>query len=377
MSCTGVYWVGPVYDMGGYGNVSRNFLRALEAANIPVYIAKTMDGGHQAEIGEDTVRWLESLSTTAIGDQVVCIRHGVPAHFHLSPPLVRVIKTIGITLFETDRVPADWPAKCNLLDEIWVPSKFNYDTFSRSGVDAAKLRVVPYPIDVTRFYPGRPYNQVVWHPPLRAFSFLYVFGFDFRKGVDLLVQAFCSEFGRDEEVSLVLKIYVHSGYEPAYVMSVIRSYVPADRLFTQIFVIVEPFGEQQLIDLYSSCDAYVSVDRAGWGMPAMEMMALGKPAIGLNWGGYTEFMNAENSILIEPEPELVPVDAKLQSERPDYYRDHRWADIRADKVGKAMRNLYEDRAKRERIGKKAAFDVHFEFSPAVIGSRIKRLLGVR
>jgi len=377
VTCTGVYWVGPVYDMGGYGNVSRNYLRALEAADVPVYIAPTMASRHKTEIGEETVNWLERLSTDKIGARPVCIQHGVPAHFHMHRPAARVVKTIGVTLFETDRVPADWPRLCNQLDEVWVPSKFNYETFSRSGVDTSKLRVVPYPIDVTRFYPGRPYNRIVFSPPLRNFSFLYVFGFDFRKGVDLLVYAFCREFDRTEDVSLVLKVYVHSGYKPEDVMAVIRSYVPADRLFSQIIVIVEPFGEQELIDLYLSCDAYVSVDRAGWGMPAMEMMALGKPAIGLNWGGYTEFMNEDNSVLIEPEKELVPVDAKLQTERPEYYYSHMWADIRPDRVGEAMRELYEDRAKREKISRKAAFDVHFEYSPSVIGSKIRQLLGMR
>lgn len=374
MSCTGVYWVGPVYDMGGYGNVSRNFLRALEAVNIPVFIASEGGTFHRAEIGDHTVRWLERLSTDQLGDRVVWVQHGLPTNFSLQPPHPNIVKKVGITLFETDRIPADWAYRCNALDEIWVPSKFNYDTFSSYGVDAAKLRVVPYPIEVDRFYPGRHHNNIVFAPPLRKFSFLYVFGFDFRKGIDLIMESFCKEFASEEDVSLVLKVYVHSGYEPAYVMSVIKSYIPSERLFTQIFVIIEPFNEQQLADLYHCCDAYVSVDRAGWGMPAMEMMALGKCAIGLNWGGYTEFMNSDNSVLIEPEPRLVPVDANLQRDRPEYYLNHMWADILPDKVGKAMREIYADKAKRERIGKKAAFDIHFEFSPLAIGRRMKQIL---
>lgn len=372
MSCTGVFWAGPVNDMGGYGNVSRNFLRSLEAVDIPVY-ATPGGAQHNKVIGDKTVRWLEGLSTDKIGDRVVWIQHGIPTHFNLEIPHPKVVKKIGITLFETDRIPSDWAERCNLFDEIWVPSHFNYRTFSEFGVDPSKLQVVPYPIDINRFYPGRPYNKVVFSPPLRHFSFLYVFGFDFRKGVDLLIESFCRAFSAKEEVSLVLKVYVHSGYESSYAMSVIQPFIPAERLFSQIIVIVEPFDEQQLIDLYQSCDAYVSVDRAGWGMPAMESMALGKPTIGLNWGGYTEFMNEDNSILIEPESQLVPVDARLQADRPDYYGGHMWADIKPDKVGGAMRELYEDRVKRERIGKKAAFDIHFEYSPAAIGNRVKQL----
>jgi len=374
MSCTGVFWSGPVNDMGGYGNVSRNFLRALEAADVPVY-APPGGARHDKELGESTLRWLEGMSTTRLGDRVVWIQHGIPTFFERVPPHPRVVKKIGVTLFETDRIPANWVAPCNGMDEIWVPSAFNYRTFSESGVEKSKLRVVPYPIDVGRFHPGKKHGRIAFDPPLRAFSFLYVFGFDFRKGADLLIEAFCRTFEPEEDVSLVIKVYVHSGYESSFAMSVIRSYVPAERLHSQIVVIVEPFDDRQLEDLYQTCDAYVSVDRAGWGMPAMEMMALGKPTIGLDWGGYTEFMNERNSVLIETEPVLVPVDPRLQSERPDYYGGHLWCDIKPDKIGRAMRELLEDRAKRQRIGKKAAFDVHFENSPMAVGHLIKQLLG--
>ncbi|PYI52117.1 glycosyltransferase family 4 protein [Paenibacillus flagellatus] len=373
MTGTGVYWMGPVYDMGGYGNVSRNYLRALESAGIPVCI-HPIGGEHHAEIGSETRRWLDSLSTDRLGPRIVCVKHGTPDFFEQPVAAPPAVKTVGVTLFETDRLPIGWAELCNRMDEIWVPTRFNYATFSQSGVIPSKLRIVPYPIDVTKYYPGKPYNRIVFQPPLRSFSFLYVFGFDFRKGIDLLLQSFCDEFSPYEDVSLVLKVYIHSGYSPAFVMSEICSHIPAHRLQSQIVVIVEPFDEERLSDLYLSCDAYVSTDRAGWGMPAMEMMALGKPAIGLNWGGYTEFMNESNSFLIEPEPHLVPVDDKLQRDRPHYYGNHYWADIRPEKVRAAMREAYANKSKRERIGKKAAFDIHFEFSPEAIGQTIKRLI---
>jgi glycosyltransferase involved in cell wall biosynthesis len=106
----------------------------------------------------------------------------------------------------------------------------------------------------------------------------------------------------------------------------------------------------------------------------MEAMALGKPAIALNWGGSTEFMNNTNSFLIETEGVLVPVDEKLQKARPDHYRNHRWPDVKVEKVRKALREAYENKPKREQLAKKAALDIHLNYSPASVGAIIKRLL---
>ena len=48
------------------------------------------------------------------------------------PPRARV--RIGRTMFETDSIPADWVARCNGLDEVWVPTSFHVDTFAAAGV---------------------------------------------------------------------------------------------------------------------------------------------------------------------------------------------------------------------------------------------------
>ncbi|THF79049.1 glycosyltransferase family 4 protein [Cohnella fermenti] len=374
MKVTGVHWQGPVYDMGGYGNVSRNYLRVLEAIGVPVLVESYGGGMHRAEIGEETYRWLQRLSNPRIGDRVVSIRHGVPPLFDQAASPIRAAKKVGITLFETDRLPQGWAEPCDRMDEVWVPTEFNRRTFAASGVRESKLKVLPYALDASRFYPGIVASRIDFAPPLPGFSFLYVFGFDYRKGFDLLIDAFCEEFSSAEKACLVLKVYVHSGYKAEQVMQEMRRCIPQGRLFRQIFVILEPFDDRQLLELYQACDAYVSVDRAGWGMPAMEMMALGKPVIGLDWGGYTEFMDDSNGLLIRPEKELVPVDARLQRDRPDYYLHHRWADIRPQSVGAAMRRIYEDEELRARIARKAAFDIHMNFSIEAVGVRMRQLL---
>jgi hypothetical protein len=62
---------------------------------------------------------------------------------------------IGRSMYETDKIPSTWVEKCNeLVDKIWVPSQFNVETFSKSGVELSQLEVVPEPVDTFTYDPG-------------------------------------------------------------------------------------------------------------------------------------------------------------------------------------------------------------------------------
>ena len=60
------------------------------------------------------------------------------------PPAARgaVAYVVGRTMFETAGLPRRLAARCNAMDEVWVPTAFNAATFAAAGVDPAKLRVV-------------------------------------------------------------------------------------------------------------------------------------------------------------------------------------------------------------------------------------------
>lgn len=62
---------------------------------------------------------------------------------------------VGRTMFETDRIPAEWVRRCNRMDELWLPTAFHRRVFAASGVHSSKLHVVPEPVDVDRFNPRR------------------------------------------------------------------------------------------------------------------------------------------------------------------------------------------------------------------------------
>src|SRR5207247_2311553 len=97
----------------------------------------------------------------------------------------------------------------NQMDRIWVASEFNRETFVRSGVDPAKISVVPEAIDAAAFAADvEPWPL----PGNETYRFLSVFDWTLHKGWDALLEAFASEFGSDAQVGLVLKVWSSSGY---------------------------------------------------------------------------------------------------------------------------------------------------------------------
>lgn len=382
---TGVLWRGPVLDRGGYGAVARGYVLALQRRGIPVRTLNT--GAVHEEVDPETARLMHALADADVGPRPVLVHHGEPAGF-ATPPPIPVERTIGCTIFETDRIPEEWVAPCNAVDELWVPSHFNRDTFARSGVEPGRIRVLPYAIDPDEIEAARRAPHAAPLPPgTRDYRFLYTFALDYRKGVELLLEAFLREFQRRDNVALVLKCYV-----PPYFHALDGA--PDDDLATrlqrglagrvdlfaddlpQVRILEGAWPREAQLALHLDCDAYVSTDRAnGWGMPCMESMALGKPTATVDWSGSTEFMNGENSFLIHPTGRLEPVDPRLEQMRP-IYRGHLWAEVEVDAVRAVLREMFENRAHAAQVGERARRDMQAHFGVDTIARRMTELLGI-
>lgn len=134
---------------------------------------------------------------------------------------------IGRTMFETDRIPKGWAKKMNRMDEVWVPSVFMKEVFERGGV--RNIRVVGESVNTAFFRPipslhsamsvredeanafnitrAYLYEKVFERHPLYGTHtdvFLALFKWEFRKGWDILLDAFFSAFSKQDKVSLFI-----------------------------------------------------------------------------------------------------------------------------------------------------------------------------
>jgi glycosyltransferase involved in cell wall biosynthesis len=228
------------------------------------------------------------------------------------------------------------------MDEVWVPCQHNIETFAHSGVERRKLVKMPQGINLERYQRGvAPMNL----RGARRFNFLSVFEWSRHKGWDVLVRAFAAEFRPYEGVALILK----TGAAGAQTVSAIRQAITAElrsaglfaRLPPHIVIFACKLPAVQMPALYRAADAFVLPSRGeGWCRPLMEAMLMGLPSIGTRWSGPLEFMNDDNSYLVDCS--VVDVPPAGWRDVP-VFRGHRWAEPSVRHLRQLMRRVVQDR----------------------------------
>ncbi len=263
-------------------------------------------------------------------------------------------RRIGRTMFETDRIPYNFVEPCNTMDEVWVPTRFNMETFAAAGVDSSKLRLVPPGVDASLF---RPRAEPLPIAKKRGFSFLSIFDWQQRKGYDVLLKAYLGEFKADEDVSLVLKVTqqndMASSLEAELRFFIER--VASVRLedAPPIILLRASIPQADMPRLYAASDCFVLPSRGeGYGRPYLEALACELPVIATGWSGQTDFLSQENSYPIENRVTPVPGSVDLE-----LFVGHRWAEPDIEHLGELMRRVYSHRDEAHRKAERGRQDI--------------------
>ncbi len=360
-------WESPIFNTSGYASEGRTHIEALRPFPYALNLV-LREPSPRSDLYSDTfTRYAYGLAGNEHASPVVHVQF-VPGHHFVAP---KAPISIGRTMFETDRIPEDWVYKCNQLSEIWTPSHFNSETFIASGVVADKVRVIPSPLDFD-FYSPRSGKEAFRkaNPELRRFVFLSIFDWNFRKGWDVLLRAFAEEFHPAEGVSLLLKVSRLLRSDPvAEIRRHLRSLGRDVNDIANIQVINSFLSETQMRELYVGSDAFVLPTRGeGWCRPYMEAMAMGLPTIGTRWGGNMEFMDDQNSFLIDIDG-LETVNEEMEY---TFYRGHRWARPSVSATRRQMRHVYENYRDAKSLTESARQDLVKKYSPAVIAEQMHR-----
>lgn len=238
-----------------------------------------------------------------------------------------------MTMFESDKIPEDWPEYLKVADEVIVPSKWCHDVFLASGIDTT---IVPLG------YNSRVFKFLERTIPVEVdepFTFIHYNSFNMRKGFSEVFAAFTEEFKDNEPVRLILKTTANRPPIP-----IMKTQYP------NIEVITDVISEGSLVELLGRANCMVYPSRGeGFGITPLEAMATGLAAIVPNAHGISEYFNPNYML-----------EVKVAEKCPGLYQRYKGEDVGemvvcdVKDLRKQMRYAFNHQAEMYELGKNAS-----------------------
>jgi len=181
----------------------------------------------------------------------------------------------------------------NIFDELWVPSDFCVNIFTKCTGNPV-LRF-PHPIQKLATSDEFDFNEY----NIKSNSQVYVTIFDslsttIRKNPEATIESFIKVFKDDPESVLIVKTHNLDRSKDAQKALEKYSTIP------NVIIINEHFSKEKLHSLIQKSDVLISLHGSeGFGLTMAEAMSYGKIVVGTGYSGNLDFMNVNNSFLIQ------------------------------------------------------------------------------
>lgn len=200
------------------------------------------------------------------------------------------IYNIAYWAWEFNKLPDEFIELIPLFDEIWVPSNFCQNVFA--SYSSKPVIKIPHLIEETENNESKIKTELQG-----KFVFLSIFdslSTPERKNTDGLIQCFLDTFSTNPNVVLILKTVNLEKNRRLH-----KQLIQKTKNSNSIILINENYTKKELIQLIDSSNCYVSLHRAeGFGLTLAEAMLRKKIVIGTDYSGNLEFMNTDNSFLV-------------------------------------------------------------------------------
>ena len=231
----------------------------------------------------------------------VTVQHAWPPRFEPPPSGHWVL----MQPWEFGSLPRDWIGPITeLVDEVWAYSRHVRDTYLQSGIPGERVQVVPLGVDTERFRPG------VAPLPLttaRRLKFLFVGGTIWRKGIDLLLDAYGRAFTAQDDVCLVIKDMGNGTFYRGQTVENILARFREKPGAPEVEYLDSPLSAEEMAGLYAACDCLVQPYRGeGFGLPIAEAMACGLPVVVTGKGAAVDYCDGDRAYLVPARVAFLP-----------------------------------------------------------------------
>jgi glycosyltransferase involved in cell wall biosynthesis len=267
---------------------------------------------------------------------------------------------IGLWYWEQEQFPARWHSAFDFYDEVWVPSRFTESALRM--VSPVPVRKITYPL----YFDPKSAAAKREDFRLKEDTYVFLYSFDFlstiqRKNPMGAIEAFRKAFTSTENVALVLKS-INSGHDRDG-----RAMLAKRAEGAQIIFMDSHLSGIEMNALFKLVDSYVSLHRSeGLGLGMAQAMLLGKPVIATGYSGNLEFMNHQNSLLIDYEMKT------LEETCGPYEKGSFWAEPNTEHAAALMRHVYMNREESVAFGVQASQDVRRILNPELTQRQIRR-----
>jgi len=188
------------------------------------------------------------------------------------------------TMTEHDVLPPQEVRGAKEADVLVVPSQHSKEVYKAHGI-TSPIHVVPLGVDTSIFVPGdHRWMGIV------PFRFLFVGANTMRKGYDLVISSFYSQFGPPRnDAELYLKMSGVDGLEPGI-----------HRIEDNVVLDNRDITDEEMRDIYYSAHCFVFPSRGeGWGLTLLEAMACGCLCIAPRITGMKDYINSDCALILE------------------------------------------------------------------------------
>lgn len=240
--------------------------------------------------------------------------------------------------------------KCfDFLDEVMVFSSVTYMALQKVVPEHVKLTKLEYPFII--YSPKLSRKDLLDSYGLSLDKIYVLFVFDLhsyieRKNPYGVLQAFNIAFQQNNKLHVILKITNFELWRKE--SQDLLVYIDALGLGKNLTIISDNLTEQEMRELVGNCDIYMSLHRAeGLGLGMLEAMSMGKPVIATRFGGNLDFMDDDNSLLVDYTIKEV------KNSFATYKKGYLWAEPDIDMAARHLLSLSTDKDLYQNIASNA------------------------